>query len=49
MRNQRRIGEAVMIASGIGLAVGGLALGMMSLAYGGFAIAGLAVFSIFWR
>ena len=49
MRNQRRIGEAVMIASGIGLAIGGISLGMMSLVLGGFAIAGLAVFSIFWR
>jgi len=49
MRNQRRIGEAVMIASGIGLAIGGISLGMTSLVLGGFAIAGLAVFSVFWR
>ena len=44
MRNQRRIGEALMIASGIGVAVGGFSLGIMSLAYGGLAIAGLGIF-----
>jgi hypothetical protein len=49
MRNQRRVGEALMIASGIGVAVGGFSLGIMFLAYGGLAIAGLGVFSVFWR
>jgi hypothetical protein len=29
MRNQRRVGEALMIASGIGVAVGGFILGIM--------------------
>ena len=49
MRNQRRVGEALMIASGIGVAVGGFFLGIMFLAYGGLAIAGLGIFSVFWR
>jgi hypothetical protein len=49
MRNQRRVGEALMIASGIGVAIGGLSLGIMFLAYGGLAIAGLGIFSVFWR
>jgi hypothetical protein len=48
MRNQRRVGEALMIASGIGVAVGGFSLGIMALAYGGLAIAGLGIFSAFW-
>jgi hypothetical protein len=48
MRNQRRIGEALMIASGIGVAAAGLSLGVMPLLYGGLAIAGLAIFSVFW-
>jgi hypothetical protein len=49
MRNDRRIGEAIMIASGIGLTVGGQLLGVAYLAYAGLAIAGLGVFSVFWR
>lgn len=49
MRNERRIGEALMIASGIGLTVGGQLLGVAYLAYGGLCIAGLGVFSVFWR
>jgi hypothetical protein len=31
MRNQRRIGEALMIASGIGVAAAGVPLGVMPL------------------
>jgi len=49
MRNQRRVGEALMIACGIGIAMGAFSLGIMFLAYGGLAIAGLGVFSVFWR
>jgi hypothetical protein len=48
MRNQRRVGEALMIASGIGVAAAGFSLGIMSIAYGGLAIAGLAIISAFW-
>jgi hypothetical protein len=48
MQNQRRIGEALMIASGIGVAAAGLYLGVMPLLYGGLAIAGLGIFSVFW-
>jgi hypothetical protein len=48
MRNQRRIGEALMLASGIGVAAAGTYLGVMPLLYGGLAIAGLAIFSAFW-
>jgi hypothetical protein len=35
MRNQRRIGEALMLASGIGVAAAGASLGVMPLLYGG--------------
>jgi hypothetical protein len=48
MRNQRRIGEALTIASGIGLVIGGFSLGVMSIVYGGLAIVGLGMFSVFW-
>ncbi|MFZ0515112.1 MAG: hypothetical protein WAM14_26180 [Candidatus Nitrosopolaris sp.] len=49
MRHQRRIGEAIMIASGIGITVGGYMLGVFFLSYGGLAITALGVVSIFWR
>jgi hypothetical protein len=49
MRRQRRVGEALMIASGIGITVGGYVLGVFFLSYGGLAIASLGVISIFWR
>ena len=49
MRNDRRIGEAIMIASGIGLTIGGQLLGIAYLAYGGLAIAGLGIISVLWR
>jgi hypothetical protein len=49
MRNERRIGETLMIASGIGLTVGGQMLGIAYLAYGGLAIAGLGIISALWR
>ncbi|HXX96130.1 MAG TPA: hypothetical protein VEL11_03310 [Candidatus Bathyarchaeia archaeon] len=49
MERQRRIGEGIIIASGIGITVGGYMLGIFFLSYGGLAIAGLGVFSIFWR
>ena len=46
---QRRVGEAVTIASGIGVTVLGAVLGVQFVAYGGLCIAGLGVASIFWR
>jgi hypothetical protein len=49
MRHQRRVGELIMIASGIGVAIGGALLGILSLSYGGLAIAGLGVISTLWR
>ncbi len=49
MRNQRRIGEAIMIASGLGLALGASMLGITFLAYGGLAISGLGIVSALWR
>lgn len=49
MRRQRRIGEVLMIASGIGITVGGYMVGVIILSYGGLAIASLGVVSIFWR
>ena len=35
MRNQRRIGELIMIACGLGIAVGGFLIGISFLSYGG--------------
>lgn len=49
MQRQRRIGEGIIIASGIGMTVLGNMLGIYLIAYGGLAIAGLGVISIFWR
>jgi hypothetical protein len=49
MRNQRRIGEAIMIACGIGLALGASILGINFLSYGGLAVAGLGIVSALWR
>lgn len=48
MQHQRRIGEAVIIASGIGIATFAFSLGVSFLAYGGLAIMGLGVISVFW-
>jgi hypothetical protein len=47
--SQRRVGEAITIASGIGLALLGTVLGVQFVSYGGLCIAGLGVVSIFWR
>src|ERR671915_2334253 len=49
MRNQRQIGEAIMIASGLGLALGASMLGITFLAYGALAISGLGIVSALWR
>jgi hypothetical protein len=43
------MGEALMIASGIGLTIAGQILGIAHLAYGGLAIAGLGIISALWR
>jgi len=49
LSSQRRVGEALTIASGIGVAVLGAAIGVTFVAYAGICIAGLGVVSIFWR
>ncbi|WP_187147692.1 hypothetical protein [Candidatus Nitrososphaera gargensis] len=49
LRNQRRVGEAITIASGIGVTVLGAFLGVNFVSYAGLCIAGLGVVSIFWR
>jgi hypothetical protein len=49
LRSQRRVGEAITIASGIGITVLGYVLGVNFVAYSGLCIAGLGVVSIFWR
>ncbi|HZB80195.1 MAG TPA: hypothetical protein VE264_02845 [Nitrososphaera sp.] len=49
LRNQRRVGETITIASGIGLAVLGSFLGVQFVSYGGLCIAGLGIISVFWR
>jgi len=47
--SQRRIGEIITIASGIGVTILGAFLEVNSVAYGGLCIAGLGVVSLFWR
>ncbi|HEU0143759.1 MAG TPA: hypothetical protein VFQ47_03140 [Nitrososphaera sp.] len=49
LRNQRRVGEAITIASGIGVALLGSFLGVQFVSYGGLCIAGLGIISILWR
>lgn len=49
LKNQRRVGETITIASGIGVTVLGYFLGIPFVAYGGLCIAGLGVVSVFWR
>ena len=46
---KRRIAELLMIISGVGLAIGASTLHITSLVYGGLAITGLGVISVFWR
>jgi hypothetical protein len=49
LRSQRRVGEAITIASGIGVTVLGAFLGVPFVAYAGLCIAGLGVVSIIWK
>ena len=49
LKSQRRVGEAITIAAGIGVAVLGAVLGINFVAYAGLCIAGLGVVSIVWR
>jgi len=49
LKNQRRVGEAITIAAGIGVTVLGAFLGIDFVAYAGLCIAGLGVVSIIWR
>ena len=49
MRKQRRIGEAITIAGGIGIALIGMLLSVPPVSYAGLCVIGLAVVSIFWR
>ncbi|AIC15302.1 hypothetical protein [Nitrososphaera viennensis] len=49
LKNQRRVGEAVMIVSGVGVGILGLALSVPQISFGGLCIIGLGIFSIFWR
>jgi hypothetical protein len=49
MKHERRIGEAIMILSGIAISFGANAIGVIPVVYGGLAIIGLGVISVFWR
>lgn len=49
LKNQRRVGEAITIVSGIGVTLLGAFLGINFVSYAGLCIAGLGVVSIFWR
>jgi hypothetical protein len=48
-RHQRRVGELIMIVSGIGITIMAANLGVLYLAYGGLSLMGLGVISVFWR
>jgi hypothetical protein len=47
--SQRRVGELITIASGIGVTVLGAVIGANFVAYGGLCIAGIGVVSMLWR
>lgn len=49
LKNKRRVGEVVTIASGVGVAVLGLVADVPPISFAGLAIAGLGVFSVFWK
>jgi hypothetical protein len=49
MRKQRRIGEAITIAGGIGIAIVGLLVSVPPVSYAGLCVVGLGVVSILWR
>ena len=49
MRNQRRVGELIIICSGIGIAIAGMVVSVPPVTYGGLCIMGLGVISVFWR
>lgn len=49
LKSQRRKGEAIIIACGVGLGILGLALNIPQISYGGLCVIGLGIFSIFWR
>lgn len=46
---RRRTAEMIMIGSGIGIAASAGALNITYMIYGGLAILGLGIISIFWR
>jgi hypothetical protein len=47
--SQRRVGELITIASGVGVTVLGAVIGANFVAYGGLCIAGIGVVSMLWR
>ena len=49
LKMRRRTAEIIMIGSGIGIAAGAGVMNITSMIYGGLAILGLGVISIFWR
>lgn len=49
LKNRRRVGEAVTIAAGIGVAVLGLVVNVQPVSFAGLCILGLGIFSVFWR
>lgn len=49
MKSERKVGEAITIAAGIGVTVLGALLGVDFVAYAGLCIAGLGIVSIIWR
>lgn len=49
LRSQRRKGEAITIAAGVGVGILGLVLGIPQISFGGLCIIGLGIFSVFWR
>jgi len=49
VKSDRKVGEAITIAAGLGVTVLGALLGVNFVAYAGLCIAGLGIVSIIWR
>jgi hypothetical protein len=49
LKSERKVGEAITIAAGVGVTVLGALLGVNFVAYAGLCIAGLGIVSIIWR
>ncbi len=49
LKSRRRIGEAITVAAGVGVAVLGLVVNVPPVSFAGLCVLGLGIFSIFWK